>query len=88
MVNFFQDPGIPTKFISVIHLANGAEFTNKVILGRIKEKLDYANEPWAEQLHEVLWSYHTTPNSTTKETPFTIVYGVDTMLPVKIHTPT
>jgi len=36
----------------------------------------------------VLWSYHTTPHSTTKETPFTMVYGVDAMLPVEIDTPT
>jgi len=37
---------------------------------------------------KVLWSYYTTPHSTTKETPFTMVYGVDAMLPVEIHTPT
>jgi len=37
---------------------------------------------------QVLWSYHTTPHSTTKETPFTMVYGADAMLPVEIDTPT
>jgi len=36
----------------------------------------------------MLWSYHTTPHSTTKETPFTMVYGADAMLPVEIDTPT
>jgi len=37
---------------------------------------------------QALWSYHTTPHSTTKETPFTMVYGVDAKLPVEIDTPT
>jgi len=37
---------------------------------------------------QVLWSYHNMPHSTTKETPFSMVYGIDAMLPVKIDTPT
>jgi hypothetical protein len=37
---------------------------------------------------QVLWSYHTTPHSTTQEAPFTMVYGTDAMLPVEINTPT
>jgi hypothetical protein len=59
-----------------------------VILNDIKKKLEAAKGLWAEQLHEVLWSYHTTPHSTTKETPFTMVYGADAMLLVEINTPT
>jgi hypothetical protein len=49
-------------------------------------KLEAAKSLWAEQLHEVLWSYHTTPHSTTMEAPFTMVYGTDAMLPVEIDT--
>jgi hypothetical protein len=37
---------------------------------------------------QVLWSYHTTPHSSTKEMPYTMVYGADAMLPVEIDTPT
>jgi len=37
---------------------------------------------------QVIWSYHTTPHSTTKETLFTMVYGADAMLPIEIDTPT
>lgn len=37
---------------------------------------------------QVLWSYHTTPHSTTKETPLTMDYGTDAMLPVEIDTHT
>lgn len=59
-----------------------AETTNK--FKGVKKKLDDAKGLWAIKNHEVLWSYHTTPNSTTKETPFIMVYGVDVMLLVEI----
>ena len=32
-----------------------------------------------------MWAYHTTPQSTTKETPFSLMYGSDAMIPVEIH---
>ena len=32
-----------------------------------------------------MWAYHTTPQSTTKETPFSLVYGSDAMIPVVIQ---
>ncbi|XP_039687900.1 uncharacterized protein [Medicago truncatula] len=90
VVDFCKQLGIETKFVSVIHpQANGqAEAANKVILNGIKKKLEAAKGLWAEQLYEVLWSYHTTPHSTTGETLFTMVYRADAMLPVEIDTPT
>ena len=30
-------------------------------------------------------AYHTTPQSTTMETPFSLVYGLDVMIPVEIQ---
>ena len=32
-----------------------------------------------------MWAYHTTPQSTPKETPFSLVYGSDAMIPVEIQ---
>ena len=32
----------------------------------------------------MIWSYHTTPQSTTHETPFSLVYGIDAMIPIEI----
>ena len=32
-----------------------------------------------------MWAYHTTPHSTTRETPLSLVYGSDTMIPVEIQ---
>ena len=32
-----------------------------------------------------MWAYHTTPQCTTRETPFSLVYGSDAMIPVEIQ---
>jgi hypothetical protein len=42
---------------------------------------------WVEDLYQVLWSYRTTPHSTTGETPFRMVYGSDAVIPVEIGQP-
>lgn len=52
------------------------ELVNKVTLKGLNSKFDDAKGLWVELLHEILWSYHITPYyTTTKETPFTMVYG-------------
>ncbi|XP_072056251.1 uncharacterized protein [Arachis hypogaea] len=73
-------------FTSVEHpQTNGlAEAANKVILHALKKKLDDAKSLWAELIPEVLWGYNTTPQTSTKETPFRLVYGSEAMIPVKI----
>lgn len=37
-----------------------------------------------EELHTVLWAYHTTPHSASKETLFALAYGAKVMILVKI----
>ncbi|MCI38238.1 gypsy retrotransposon integrase-like protein, partial [Trifolium medium] len=76
-------------FIPVEHpQANGqVESGNKVIFKGIKRRLALKNKSWVEHIPHVLWSYHTTPHSTTDETPFRMVYGTDAMIPVEIDPP-
>ncbi|XP_020211764.1 uncharacterized protein LOC109796505 [Cajanus cajan] len=75
------------KVTSVEHpQTNGqAESANKVILAELKKRLGKAKGAWVEQLPEVLWAYRCTPQSTTQETPFRLVYGSDAMIPVEIR---
>ncbi|XP_072073834.1 uncharacterized protein [Arachis hypogaea] len=75
-----------TTFSSVEHpQTNGlAEAANKVILHALRKKLDDAKGLWAELISEIIWGYNTTIHSTTKETPFRLVYGSDAMIPVEI----
>ncbi|XP_016172929.1 uncharacterized protein LOC107615377 [Arachis ipaensis] len=77
-------------FSSVEHLqTNGqTEAANRVILPAIKKKLDNAKGEWAELIPEVLWSYNTTIQTTTGETPFKLVYGSEALIPVEVGVPT
>ncbi|RDX84073.1 Retrovirus-related Pol polyprotein from transposon 17.6, partial [Mucuna pruriens] len=77
------------SFTSVEHpQANGqAEATNRVILRGLRRRLEEAKGRWAEELPQVLWSYHTTPHSTTGETPFRLTYGSKAVIPVEIGEP-
>lgn len=58
-----------------------------MILKGLKKKPVNAKGLWEELFHEVLWQYHTTHQSTTKEIPFTMVYGADIMLFIDINMP-
>jgi len=73
--------GIKQVFSSVEHpQTNGqAEAANKVILRGVKRRLMAANK-----IHRVLWAYHTTPQTSTRETPFTLLYGTNVMIPMEI----
>nr|XP_025617189.1 uncharacterized protein LOC112709521 [Arachis hypogaea] len=81
-----QNLKIKQHFSSVEHpQTNGlAEAANKVILHALKKKLDDAKGLWVELIPEIIWGYNTTTHSTTKETPFRLVYGSDAMIPVEI----
>lgn len=58
----------------------------KVIQKGIKYKIDDTKGFWDDLLHEISWAYHTTPHTTTKETPYFMVYRADIMLLVEIDT--
>ncbi|RDX93796.1 hypothetical protein CR513_23884, partial [Mucuna pruriens] len=49
-----------------------------------KKRLEEAKGRWVEELPHVLWSYHTTPQSTTNETPFRLTFGTEAVIPVEI----
>ncbi|RDX62869.1 hypothetical protein CR513_58761, partial [Mucuna pruriens] len=42
---------------------------------------------WAKELPQVLWSYHTTPHSTTNETLFRLTIGTEVVIPVEVREP-
>ena len=39
---------------------------------------------WVDELPSVLWSYRTTPRSSTGETPFSLVYGTEAVIPPEL----
>ncbi|PNX58048.1 gag-pol polyprotein, partial [Trifolium pratense] len=85
MREFMARIGTTQHFTSVEHpQTNGqAEAANRVILRGLKRRLDEAKGKWTEELHSVLWSYRTTPHSTTGETPFRLTYRTEAVIPVE-----
>ncbi|RDX80342.1 Pol polyprotein, partial [Mucuna pruriens] len=86
---FCQDLHIRQSFTLVEHpQANRqAEAANRVILRGLRRRLEEAKGRWVEELPQVIWSYHTTPHSTTGETPFRLTYGSEAMILVEIGEP-
>ncbi|XP_073137017.1 uncharacterized protein [Henckelia pumila] len=58
--------------------------TNRTIVQALKTRLDAAKGKWVDELPSILWSYQTTTRSDTGETPFSMVYGTEAVLPAEI----
>ena len=61
-----------------------AEAVNKVIVNKLKKRLDDAKGRWVEELPHVLWAYRTIPRRSTGETPFSMTYGAETVIPLEM----
>uniref|UniRef100_A0A2N9FUL1 RNase H type-1 domain-containing protein n=1 Tax=Fagus sylvatica TaxID=28930 RepID=A0A2N9FUL1_FAGSY len=69
--------------------SNGqAEASNKTVLEGIKKRLEDAKGRWVEELPNVLWTFRTTPRRSTGETPFSLAYGSEAVIPLEIGLPT
>jgi len=79
--------GIKQVFVSVEHpQMNGqVESANRILLRGLKRRLEKAKGTWAEEVRRIVWAYHTTPQTSTMETSFSLLYGSDGMIPVEIH---
>ncbi|KAL5554258.1 hypothetical protein UlMin_041659 [Ulmus minor] len=82
--------GITKIFSSPAHpKSNGqVEAVNKTIKYTLKKKLEKSKGVWVDELPLVLWSYRTSFRTTTGETPFSLAYGVDAVVPVELGIPT
>uniref|UniRef100_A0A2N9FQ06 Uncharacterized protein n=1 Tax=Fagus sylvatica TaxID=28930 RepID=A0A2N9FQ06_FAGSY len=82
--------GIRNHFFSPAYpQGNGqAESFNKTILNGIKKRLEEAKGRWVEELPTILWTFRTTPRSSTGETPFSLTYGVEAVIPLEVRLPT
>ena len=65
-----------------------AEAVNKVIINGLKKRLDDTKGRWVEELSHVLWTYRMTPRKSTGETPFSMTYGAEAVIPLENGFPT
>ncbi|KAJ9544085.1 hypothetical protein OSB04_023792 [Centaurea solstitialis] len=68
--------------------SNGlAESSNKVIVNSIRKRLKDAKGKWVEELPSILWANRTTPRTSTGQTPFSLVYRCEAVLPIESRLP-
>ena len=65
-----------------------AEAVNKAIVNELKKRLDDAKGKWVKELPHVLWTHRTTPHKSTGETPFSMTYGAEVVIPLETSFPT
>ena len=54
----------------------------------LKKRLDDAKGRWVEELPHVFWKYRTTLQKSTGETPFSMTYGTEAVIPLENGFPT
>ncbi|XP_028555713.1 uncharacterized protein LOC114580929 [Dendrobium catenatum] len=68
--------------------ANGlAEAFNKTLVKLLKKILTKNKREWHTKMTEALWAYCTTYKTPTKATPYSLVFGVEALLPLDIELP-
>nr|GEY68841.1 reverse transcriptase domain-containing protein [Tanacetum cinerariifolium] len=81
---------ITQRFASVKHpQSNGpVERANRSLGEGIKARLGEGNKNWVEELPYVLWAHRTMIKSSHGDTPFSLTYGTEAVIPTEIEMPT
>ena len=84
---FCSDLGIKNRYSTPAYPQSNdqAKATNKAIINGLKKRLDGAKGKWAKELPKVLWVYWTTPRRSTGETPFSLTYKAEVVIPTEIN---
>ena len=85
--DFCRDLGITNKYSTPAYpQSNGQiEAVNKAILSGLKRRLVGARGNWAKELPNILWAYRTTPRRSMRETPFSLTYGAEAIIPAEVN---
>ncbi|GJT72815.1 reverse transcriptase domain-containing protein [Tanacetum coccineum] len=81
---------IQQHFASVKHpQTNGlVERANRSLGEGIKARLGKENKNWLEEISHVLWAHRTMIKSSNGDTPFSLTYGTEAVIPTEIGMPT
>ncbi|GJU17802.1 reverse transcriptase domain-containing protein [Tanacetum coccineum] len=78
---------LPGEIISET-MGNNSVITRSKTGEGIKARLDRHKGRWVEELSHVLWAHRTTIKVSTGDTPFSLVYGTEAVIPAEIGMPT
>ncbi|GKF53561.1 reverse transcriptase domain-containing protein, partial [Tanacetum coccineum] len=81
---------IQQHFASVKHPQTNVlvERANQSLGEGIKARLGKDNKNWMEEIPHVLWAHRTMVKSSNGDTPFSLTYGTEAIIPTKIGMPT
>ncbi|XP_077215762.1 uncharacterized protein LOC143850388 [Tasmannia lanceolata] len=71
--------GIPRVLVT----DNGTQFSSEYF----ESFWERLGTSWAEEVLNVLWAYRTTPRTATGESPFSLTFGVEAVIPIEIGIP-
>ena len=85
--DFLMRLGVKHLVTSVEHPRTNSqvEAANKIILKALHTRVDKSKGLWKEELPSILWAYHYSPQTTTNETLYQLIYNKHTMIPVKVR---
>jgi hypothetical protein len=63
------------------------EASKKTLMKILKKKLPNKKGGWVEYIPKILWSYRTTSRTTTRETPYSLMFGTEVVIPAEIGSP-
>ncbi|XP_075633325.1 uncharacterized protein LOC142605771 [Castanea sativa] len=81
---------VPHKIISdngTPFVNSEAEATNKTLIKIISKMNQEYTGGWAMHLPDALWTFRSSPKSTTGFSPFSLAYGIEVMSPAEVMTP-
>lgn len=83
-------PNIDHRVASPYHPQTGGhtERYNRTLCGMLAKYVNDEQSDWDEKINSMLFAYRTSIHSSTKETPFYLVYGRQPRLPVDLALPT
>ncbi|GKC84444.1 reverse transcriptase domain-containing protein [Tanacetum coccineum] len=81
---------ITQRFASVKHPQSNrlVERANQSLGEGIKARLGEGNKNWIEELPHVLWAHRTMIKSSHGDTPFSLTYGTEAVIPAEMRMPT
>ncbi|XP_070046026.1 uncharacterized protein [Nicotiana tomentosiformis] len=64
-----------------------AEAFNKTLCNLLKKVISKSKRDWQDRMEEALWAYWMTHRTLTRATPYSLIYGVEAVLPLERQIP-
>nr|GEY26482.1 reverse transcriptase domain-containing protein [Tanacetum cinerariifolium] len=86
LVEVHKEKSIQEEEVTTV--SNGlVERANRSLGEGIKARLGEGNKKWIEKLLHVLWAHRTMIKSSNGDTPFSLTYGTEAVIPIEIRMP-